>query len=96
MKYTTKQIAKLKSLAHSLKPVFQIGKEGIHEQIIDDLLNYLRKLELMKVSVLQNCDFDMEEALFYFDAAGITLVTKIGRTLILYKHSDEAKDPIKL
>ncbi len=96
MKYTTKQIAKLKSLAHHLKPVFQIGKEGFHEELIRDLLNYLNKHELMKVSVLQNCDFDMDEALEYFDYAGITLVQKIGRTLVLYKHSDEAKDPIKL
>ncbi len=93
---TTKQIAKLKSLAHPLKPVFQIGKDGIHEQLINDLLNYLHKHELMKVSVLQNCDFDLEEAIQYFNYAGITFVQKIGRTLVLYKHSDDVKDPIKL
>lgn len=93
---TTKQIAKLKSLAHPLKPVFQIGKDGLHEELIYDLLAYLNKHELMKVSVLKNCDFDLEEAKMWFNEAGITFVQKIGRTLVLYKHSDEVKDPIVL
>jgi len=38
-----KQKAYLKSLAHSLKPVFQIGKEGLNENMLNDILNYLKK-----------------------------------------------------
>lgn len=93
---TTKQISKLKSLAHPLKPVFQIGKDGIHEELINDLLDHLHKHELMKVSVLKNCDFDLDEAKLWFRDAGITFVQKIGRTLVLYKHSDDVKNPIEL
>ena len=93
---TTKQIAKLKSLAHPLKPVFQIGKEGIHDQLIGDLLKYLNKHELMKVSLLKNSDVFLDELEEELNYVGITLVQKIGRTIVLYKHSDNVDDPIKL
>ncbi|MDE6047969.1 MAG: YhbY family RNA-binding protein, partial [Anaeroplasmataceae bacterium] len=49
---TPKQRAYLKSLAHPLKACFQIGKEGLSENLRTDLLNYLNKHELMKVSIL--------------------------------------------
>ena len=49
-----KQKAYLKSLAHPLKPTFQIGKDGLNENMLHDILNYLNKHELMKVSILQN------------------------------------------
>lgn len=84
---TNKQIQKLKSLAHPLHPVLQIGKNGFHEDLINDILNYLNKHELMKVSILKNFIFNEYEAKEWFKEAGITYVSKIGRVLILYKYS---------
>lgn len=91
-----KQKAYLKSLANSLKPIFQIGKEGISDDMIDSIINHLIKNELMKVSILQNSIVSMDEAETAFSSAGIEVVQKIGRTLILYMHSEKAKNPIIL
>lgn len=91
-----KQKAYLKSLANSLKPIFQIGKEGISDDMIDSIINHLIKNELMKVSILQNSIVSIDEAETAFSSAGIEVVQKIGRTLILYMHSEKAKNPIIL
>lgn len=91
-----KQKAYLKSLAHTERPVFQIGKDGLNENMLEDILKYLNKHELMKVSILQNSSVTFDEAESYFEMAGIEFVQKIGRTMVLYKHSDNAKEPIVL
>ena len=87
---TTKQKCELRSLAQTIKPVFQIGKEGITENMARDILAYLNKNELMKISILQNCSLTKEEA----TSELITVVQKIGRQLVCYKQSDNAKKPI--
>lgn len=91
-----KQKAYLKSLAQSHKAVFQIGKDGLNENMLQDILNYLLKHEIVKVSILQNSSVSVEEAEAFFEMANIEFVQKIGRVLVLYKHSDKAKNPIVL
>ena len=93
---TTKQKVKLRSLAMELKPIFQVGKDGVNDNMIRDILAYLNKNELMKVSVLQNCPQTKEEVAEEFANADIEVVQIIGKTIVLYKHSENAKDPIKL
>lgn len=91
-----KQKAYLKSLAHPLKACFQIGKEGLSENLRTDLLNYLNKHELMKVSILNNSSVTIEDIEPFLGEVDIELVQKIGHILVLYKHSDEVKNPILL
>lgn len=91
---TTKQKCYLRSLAQKIKPVFQIGKDGITENMITDILAYLKKNELMKVSVLQNATITKEEACQIFEDNDIFVVQTIGRTIVLYKASETAKNPI--
>lgn len=91
---TTKQKCHLRSLAQKIKPVFQIGKDGITDNMKTDILAYLRKNELMKVSLLQNASITKEEACAEFEALDIFVVQTIGRTIVLYKASDVAKNPI--
>lgn len=91
---TTKQKCELRSLAQTIKHVFQIGKEGITENMARDILAYLNKNELMKISILQNCSLTKEEATSELEALDITVVQKIGRQLVCYKQSDNAKNPI--
>ena len=93
---TSKQVRYLKSLAHHLNATFQVGKDGVNENMVRDILNYLNKNELMKVSVLQNCPQTKEEVAEVFASNDIEVVQIIGKTIVLYKHSDNAKDPIKL
>lgn len=91
---TTKQKCYLRSLAQKIKPVFQIGKDGITENMITDVLAYLNKNELMKISILQNASLTKDEAKSIFEELDIFVVQVIGRTLVLYKASENAKNPI--
>ena len=93
---TPKEKAYLKSLAQKEKATFQIGKEGLSDNLLTDVLNYLNKHELIKISILQNSMVDKDEAIEFFEDAGIEFVQFIGRVLVLYKHSDNAKNPIVL
>ncbi|EFR43850.1 ribosome assembly RNA-binding protein YhbY [Streptococcus pseudoporcinus] len=85
---TSKQRAFLKAEAHHLKPIVQIGKNGLNNQIKTSVRHALDARELIKVTLLQNTDeniHDVAETLE--DEIGCETVLKIGRILILYKVS---------
>lgn len=85
---TSKQRAFLKSEAHSMKPIIQIGKNGLNNQIKISVRNALDARELIKVTLLQNTDEDIHDvAEVLEDEIGCDTVLKIGRILILYKES---------
>ncbi|MGT2743244.1 ribosome assembly RNA-binding protein YhbY [Streptococcus plurextorum] len=88
MSLTSKQRAFLKSEAHLLKPIIQIGKNGLNDQIKTSVRNALDARELIKVTLLQNTEeniHDVAETLE--EEIGCDTVLKIGRILILYKES---------
>ena len=91
-----KQRAYLRSLAHPLKACFQIGKEGLSENLRTDVLHYLNKHELIKISILNNSFVSAAEVVEFFDEVGIEFVQHIGRVLVFYKHSDNIDNPIVL
>ncbi len=93
---TSKQKSYLKSLAHDLNPVFQIGKDGISDNMKYDIVAYLAKHELMKVNILNNSDISFDEATEIFEDVNIEVVQTIGHIMVLYKPSKKAKNPIVL
>lgn len=93
---SSKQKAFLSGLAHHLNPVFQIGKEGFSAELMEGITSYLNKHELMKVTILNNSSTTFAEATAVFEGYYIEVVKKIGRVIILYKHSQNVKEPIKL
>lgn len=50
---TSKQRAYLRSLANTLDPIFQIGKNGISDPLIKQLDDALEARELIKITVLE-------------------------------------------
>ena len=83
-----KQKVKLRSLAMTLKPIFQIGKDGISNNLIIGLSDALEAHELIKISVLKNSSITINEAAF--DIASKTnseIIQIIGRNIILYRKS---------
>ena len=90
-----KKMINLKSLAHHLNPVFQIGKDGINENMLVDLNNYLHKHELMKVSILNNCMMDKEEIKEILSDYFV-VVQIIGNTVVLYKPNKKLPNSIEL
>jgi len=89
---TGKQKRYLRAEAHHLDPIFQIGKGGISDNLIEQLNDVLEKRELIKLSVLQNNDEDKQE-LGETIARRVygELVQVIGSTIILYKPSVKNK-----
>ena len=91
---TKKQRIYLRSLAQKIKPTFQIGKDGLNENFRTDILNYLNKHELIKISILQNSYVEASDVEEFFKEDDVEFVQHIGRCVILYKQSDDCKNPI--
>lgn len=87
-----KQKRFLRSKAHHLQPIFQIGKGGINSAMIVQIEEALEKRELIKVSLLQNTDEVAEEAAQVLEKEiDCEIVQIIGRVIILYKPSTKEK-----
>lgn len=93
---TTKQKCFLRGKAQTIKSVFQIGKDGINDNMLTDIRNYINKHELMKISVLQNCLESKEEIADVFSSVGFEVVQIIGNQIIIYKENKKSKEHIQL
>ncbi|GAA4705902.1 ribosome assembly RNA-binding protein YhbY [Brevibacillus fulvus] len=89
---TGKQKRFLRSQAHHLTPIFQVGKGGVNENMLKQIQEALEVRELIKVSILQNnLDDKNEVAQQLAEGTGAELVQLIGHTVVLYKESAEQK-----
>lgn len=89
---TGKQKRFLRSKAHHLNPIFQVGKGGVNENMVKQIGDVLEARELIKVSVLQNCDEDKDTVASELSSGTkAELVQIIGNTIVLYKESVENK-----
>lgn len=85
---TSKQRAKLKSLAANLQPVGQVGKEGMGENMLKSFSDCLEKRELIKINILQNAETSPGEiGRELAERLSAECVTVIGRKAILYRRS---------
>jgi RNA-binding protein len=87
---TAKQRQFLKSLAHGLEPVVQVGNKGISDGLLDQIREQLVAHELIKVRV--NTESTVEPAEVAEALAESTrseLVQKLGRVVVLYRRHDE-------
>ena len=88
----SKQRAALRSMAAQIQPIMQIGKGGISENLVKTISDALEARELIKLSVLENCDWTQREAADELaQAVGAEVVGIIGRKIILYRESKENK-----
>ncbi|MCM3126149.1 MULTISPECIES: ribosome assembly RNA-binding protein YhbY [unclassified Paenibacillus] len=89
---TGKQKRYLRSQAHHLDPVFQIGKGGTNEHLFRHIEEAIEKRELMKISILNNnLDDKHEIAEELAEHTGSEIVQIIGNTITLYKESRDNK-----
>lgn len=84
---TSKQRAQLKSLAHPLKPLLHIGKEGVTGTVVESVREAFNTRELLKVKVLEGAPQSAREIGedLAWRLEGVELVQVIGRTLVLYR-----------
>lgn len=89
---TGKQRSYLKSLANGIDSIFQVGKGGINDNMIDQFNDALEARELIKVTVLKNsADETSEVCRDVAEKTGSEIVQIIGNKFILYKESKENK-----
>ncbi len=83
---TSKQRAKLRSLASKEDTVFQMGKEGITENFIKAVDAALAARELIKFKVLESAMVDRRAAAEEVaEATNSIVVTVIGTKIVLYR-----------
>jgi RNA-binding protein len=89
---TAKQRAHLRSLAHHLKPVLHVGREGLTDTVIQAVRDAFNHRELLKVKVAEAAPLSAREAgdRLAGEVEGAEHVQTIGRTVVLYRaHPEE-------
>lgn len=85
---TSKQRAYLRSLAQKIEPIFQIGKSGITDNQIEQLINALEARELIKITFLDTIPDEKNSiADEIAKKTNSEIVQIIGKKLTLYKRS---------
>ena len=83
--WTSSERRYLKSQAHHLKPVMQIGKEGVSSGFLVELDQQLDIHELMKLRVLNNCEFDIKSLTEGVEGSGAAVIQKVGHVLTVFR-----------
>lgn len=89
-----KQNRYLRSQAQTMKPLVQVGRDGISDNLLKQIQQLLNKNELIKVSFLQNTMASADQLIAALNEldGGIALVQTIGSKAILYKKSSKIKN----
>ena len=86
---TGKQRAKLRAEANGIPALYQIGKDGISENVLKQLDEALEARELIKVHVLDSALLDTREtADGIAETLGADTVQTIGSKFVLYRRSE--------
>lgn len=89
MELTSKQRAQLRGMANTLETIFQVGKDGIGENLITQVSDALENRELIKGRVLDNnMEHDARSAAQELaQATRSEVVQVIGTRFVLYRES---------
>lgn len=94
---TTKQRAYLKSLAMTMDPIFQIGKNSMTPELTNAVDETLAARELIKISVLKNCMDDPRAlAEMVAERTHSQVVQVIGKKIVLYREGKDKNKKIQL
>ena len=89
---TTKPRAALRSLANGEEALYQIGKNGITENVLKTLSDALESRELIKITVQEYAPLTPKEAMAELTARlGCEAVQVIGRRVVIYRESEKNK-----
>jgi len=90
---TSKQRATLRGIASSYETIFQIGKGGINDNLIQQVSDALKKRELIKLRVLDNSGYSAREAADEIaERTESDVVQVIGSRFVLFKRNP--KEPV--
>lgn len=87
---TSKQRAKLKSIASTADTIGQIGKLGLNETTYEQVSQALAAREIVKYRVLETCPLSPREAAeLLAEKTGAQVVQVIGSRIVLYRPNPE-------
>lgn len=85
---SSKQRSYLRGLANTFEPIFHVGKNGIDEPFLKQVVDALEARELIKLKVLNNSGITAREASdIICGEVGCEGVQAIGSIFVLYKRS---------
>ncbi len=83
-----KQRSYLKGKAHNMDPLFQVGKDGITENVIDQVDEALAARELIKLRALNNSLYTAKEAAEELaEACNAEFIQAIGNVFVLFRQA---------
>ena len=83
---TSKQRAYLRGLANKIDAIFQVGKNGVSDNLIMQVNDALEARELIKLNVLETSPEDIQEiADTLSEATNSILVQTVGNKITLYR-----------
>jgi len=88
---TSKERARLRGLANTIEPLFQVGKGGIGDTLIKQTDDALTARELIKLRVLLETAPDKPKAIAeeLAKATDSEVIGVIGGSIILYRYNEE-------
>lgn len=87
---TGKQKRYLRGIAHLMKPIVNVGKSGLSEELYQQIDQCLSTHELIKVKILDSCPTDKKtcsQEISHHTEAHVAQI--IGRVLVLYRSHPE-------
>ncbi len=82
--------AEFRRMSNQLKPIFQIGKEDIGDNLVNSVDEALKKRELLKIAVLETSSLSAKEAAgILAEQLGAEIIQCIGRKFVLYRKKPE-------
>ena len=89
---TTRQRARLRSMANTIEPVLQIGRDGISDNLLKQAYDALEARELIKVTVQRNAPMFAREACEELcEKVHAEPVQVIGNRFVIFRQS--SRDP---
>lgn len=92
MELNGKQKRYLRSLAVNIRPIVQIGKGGLTNEILTSIRSGCDARELIKVNILQNSDAERDDVADAIEEMGVDVVQIIGRNIVVFKVSDKKEN----
>lgn len=82
-----KQIIQLRSKAKNLEPILRIGKNGLTENVLNELIKLLKKKKLIKIKLLKSSVSKNKKELIngIVEKSDSELIESVGNMVVLYR-----------
>lgn len=90
-----KDRAALRAMANGMPAIFRLGKEGVTPEFTNAVRDALEARELIKIDVLNNCEWDVTQAATTIsERTNSHIVQIIGKKFVLYRKSLKKKEGV--